>query len=440
MLVLILVAGGLLWVGRGWWDLRRSRRALAEARREIQAGRPGRAARTLADLLARQPDSDEAAYLLGNCEKERGRFREAAEAWARVPRGSPWAPRAIQGRAELEIGRGRLADAEQLITEAMKDPRIAGSGLPLSLALLAYRQGRVADAEQLLEASWDRLRQAGAGASERAIQLVRLHIRTRLEPLPVEAITAFLDQAQRQTSGDDRVWLARADLATRAGAHDEAQRWLEACRRIRPPDVPVWRVRLSLAVATDRVAAARQAAERIPAAMATEAEVHRLAAWLAARRGDAEAERRALGRLVAADPADFQALDRLAQLALHDRRPDRAAELRRRKAEITRLQARYRELDQRNQPIRDSVRMARLAAQLGQRFEAKAFLTIAVAAQPRRDDLRAELARLDHEDRITAQAGRTLAEVLAPDLDATDPAGTSVRPDSPRVAGPQHGR
>jgi hypothetical protein len=66
--------------------------------------------------------------------------------------------------------------------------------------------------------------------------------------------------------------------------------------------------------------------------------------------------------------------------------------------------------------------MARVAQQLGQRFEAKAFLTIAVAVEPGRDDLRADLARRDHEDRIAARPGRTLAEVLAPDLDATDPA------------------
>jgi thioredoxin-like negative regulator of GroEL len=421
MLLLVLVAGGLLGGGWSWWVLRRSRRALAEARGEIKAGRPGHAARTLATLLAWQPDSDEAAYLLGSCEQARGRTQAASAAWARVPPGSPFAPRAIQGRVQLEIDHGRLARAEQLLTDAQNDPGIDSSGLSLVLGLLEGQQGRVAEAEQLIAASWDRLNRAGKGASERAIHHVRLHLRLRLEPLPVEAVRAFVDQAERRAPADDRIWLARANLAIRAGAHDEAARWLEACLRRRPENPPVWRARLSLAVAMNRIEAVRQAALHLPAELATEAEVDRLAAWLAARRGDAAAERTALGRLIAADPADLTALDRLAELAVKDGQPDRAAALRRAKAELPQVQARYQELYQRNQPFRDAVEMARLAAQLGQRFEAKAFLTIAVAAELQPDDLRAELARLDLEDRITARPGQTLAEVLAPELDATDP-------------------
>ena len=125
---------------------------------------------------------------------------------------------------------------------------------------------------------------------------------------------------------DDRVWLGKANLAIRAGSYDEAARWLDACLRRRPEDVPVWRARLDWAVATNRVAEAREAAEHLPAEESTPAQVHRLAAWFAARRGDVESERRALERLIAADPADFAALDRLAELADRDGQPDRAAE------------------------------------------------------------------------------------------------------------------
>ena len=68
-------------------------------------------------------------------------------------------------------------------------------------------------------------------------------------------------------------------------------------------------------MATGREAEAREALEYLPADGATPAQVHRLAAWFAARRGDAESERQALDRLIAADPGDGAALDRLAELA-----------------------------------------------------------------------------------------------------------------------------
>jgi enediyne biosynthesis protein E4 len=155
---------------------------------------------------------------------------------------------------------------------------------------------------------------------------------------------------------------------------------------------------------------------------ATPAQVHGLTAWLAARRGDAEAERRALERLIEADPADVTALDRLAELAATDGQPDRAAGLHRRRAAIPRLQARYRKLDERNQPMRDAAEMGRLAEQLGQRFEAQAFLTVAVEVDPERDDLRSDLLRLKRETEAIGRPGLTLADRLAIERDAA-PAG-----------------
>jgi len=62
--------------------------------------------------------------------------------------------------------------------------------------------------------------------------------------------------------------------------------------------------------------------------------------------------------------------------------------------ETDRLLARYRELHDRNQPFRDAVELARLAEQLGRRFEARAFLTIAILEDPAREDLRHDLERL----------------------------------------------
>ena len=77
--------------------------------------------------------------------------------------------------------------------------------------------------------------------------------------------------------------------------------------------------------------------------------------------------------------------------------------------------------------MRDAAELARLAEQLGRRFEARVFLTLAVEVEPNRGELREELARLAHPDVVEAQPGRTLADVLAADLDAVAPPATPGR-------------
>jgi len=416
VLLLALIAGGVLWGGWKWWEVRRYRRAMAEIEEEIENGLHGTAARKLISLLARQPDSDEALYLLGTCEMARGRTQSASEAWARVPPGSPLAPQAILGSMRLQMERGRFAEAEQIIREALDDPRIDGSSLPILLGPLYYKQGRLEETLRLIESRWEALNKSGEGSLESAINLVRAHIDLRRSPVPIEVGGSALDQAARMAPEDDRIWLGKANLAIRAGSYDEAARWIDACLRRRPEDGPVWRARLDWAVATNRVAQAREALKHLPAEVSTPAQIHKLAAWFAAQRGDVESERRALERLIAADPTDFVALDRLAELAVKNGQPNRAAGLRREKTEIERRLARYQQLHVRYQPSRDAAEMARLAEQLGQRFEAKAFLTLAVAIDPDRDDIRRDLDRLNQRADTIEGPGRTLADLLAPEL------------------------
>jgi len=418
LVLLAVLGGGLLGAGWRWWEVRRYRRAMAEIQVQIDEGRSSIAVKNLNALLAWKPDSDQAAYLLGNCEKARGRTKEASEAWTRVRPGSPFATRAIQGKMGLEIERGRLADAERLIKNALEDPRADKLGLGRLLGNVFCLEGRVEEAQRLSEASWYRLRDEGGGASAAAMQLVRVHIELQSLTTSVEAIRSALDQAARLAPDDDRVWLGKANLALRIGSLDEAARWLDACLQRRPDDVPVWRARLSWAMATGRVADAREALAHLPADASTPAQVRKLAVWLAARRGDADSERRLLEQLITADPADFAALDRLAELALQRSEPARCAEIRRKKSDIDRLQARYQKLYERSQPTRDAAEMARLAEQLGRWFEAKVFLTIATAVHPDRDDLRRDLARINQPAETIDGAGRTLAEVVAGEVEA----------------------
>ncbi len=215
-----------------------------------------------------------------------------------------------------------------------------------------------------------------------------------MKPPPVETIRGFLDGASNLAPDDDRVWLGRANLAIRSGDHDEADRLLDACQARRPEDVPVWRARLNWGIATNRIDVVTQAMTHIPATQTDSAPFHRWSVWLAAHRGDVVTERRELKLLVAADPTDISAVGRLAELAGNEGQSARAAELSRKKADNVRLLARYRELHSRQQPFRDAPELARLAEQLGRRFEARAFLTIALSDDPARKDLRRDLERL----------------------------------------------
>jgi enediyne biosynthesis protein E4 len=430
--LLIVVSAGLLWGIWRWWALMQYQRAIAEIQQDIQAGKHGHARLKLTAVSAWwSSNPDQVAYLAGICERAKGRPDLAAESWARVSSTSSFTVPAILRRAEILLERGQLSESEQLIKSSLEDPRIDGSGLRLSLVPTYCHLGRVDDAERLIEASWNQLKQSGAGGSEDAVKLLRLHIALWLEPPAVEATRAFLDQAGRSAPEDDLVWLGKANLAIKTGSYDEASRWLEACLGRRPDDVAVWRASLHWAMATDRVTAARKALDHLPACEMPSSRFRGLTAWLAAQTARTNddvrelmlvKELRALLLVTALDPADFAALDRLIERAVEEGRADRAAELRGKKAEIEHLRARYQELYKRNQPYRDAVEMGRLAEQLGRRFEAKVFLTIALAVDPKRDDLRTDLDTLDKYREAIGESAAPVAELLGPDLTRANPA------------------
>jgi thioredoxin-like negative regulator of GroEL len=412
----ILFAGGVLfiWGSWLWWSDRSYRNAIMQIELEMANGRFGTAARSLTKLLEQEPDSGEAAVLLARCEQERGRPEAAARALARVAPGSVFSHKAILARMRLAHDSGQFAAAEQIVNAAAEDPRNDRSHARFLLAPIFSQLGRLDEAERLIEERWEHLNETGEGASEPAIDLVRMHIELTFKPNPVENVRAYLDQAANLAADDDRIWLGRANLAIRTGAYGEAERWLDACLKSRPDDVPVWSARLSWGIATNRIDVVQQALKHLPAGDSTSALVHRLEAWLAAKRGDVATERRDLERLLTEDPADLRALDRLAQLMEKAGQPAQAAELARKKAEINRLLARYEKLYDRNQPIRDSEEMASLAEQLGREFEARVFLTVAISDEPERDDLRQSLRRLmSQRSKTVALRGQTLAEVIA---------------------------
>ena len=393
---------------------------MADIKREIQAGRHGHAVRKLVALSAWKPDSDEAAYLLGVCEKARGQALAAFQAWERVSPDSSFGARAIRARMDLLIERGRLTDAENLILQATVDPRIDGSDVRLFLGLVYSLQGRVEEGERLIETCWDRLNDGRRRGIRDGHSLGSPAHSAQAGAATGRGGPVVLDQVARSAPQDDRGWLGKAKLATRVGMFDEAARLLLACLQRRPDDIPVWRARLDWALATHRLADVRQALAHLAVEDLTPAQLERLTAWLAAHIGDLEKERRALERLIAVDPADLNAIDRLVAIAREEGNADRALELGRKKTEVARLEARYAKLYKRNQTIRDAPELARLAEQLGQPFEAKVFLTIALATEPKHSHIRDQLVRASHDVSKTQSLRGNLASLLAEELDAAD--------------------
>ena len=201
MLAMATVAGGLLlgcwWLSRVW----RHRAALMAIREHVQSGRHGTAARNLAELLASEPGSDEAIYLLGVCENARGRTEAAEAAWARIRPGSAFAGPAIRARATSLVNQGRLADAERLIDRALKDPRVDGSDLRRFLASLYRSEGRSEDALRLIEVDWVLLDRAGRGGSDQAIELLGMHVSQSMGTASADSVRAFLVRVERAGPG-----------------------------------------------------------------------------------------------------------------------------------------------------------------------------------------------------------------------------------------------
>jgi tetratricopeptide (TPR) repeat protein len=368
-------------------------------REQVEGGLNALAARNLSDLLELKPDSEEALYLLGACEQARGHPDLAARAWGKVPPDSSFAGKAIVGRVQILMELGRLAEAEDVVKRAMKDPRADRSSLSLSLGPVYLPQVRLEETRRLIEERWDDLNRAGDGASESAIEMIRAHVDLRLTPGDIDATRAALDRAGQLAPDDDRVWLGKANVAIRDGEYGKAKPLLDACADRRPDDTAVCLARLELAMRTDQIGDVKKAMEHLPADATRPVVAHKVGAWFAQKRGDLEEERWELERVVAEDRADFVATGRLADLEAKRGKVDRAIELRESKRQVEMNLARYRQLHARRQPFRDAAEMARLAEQLGQRFEAEAWLTVAVAANPDRADLRRDLARLkQHSD------------------------------------------
>lgn len=414
--VATFAAALVIWAGWAWSSAHRHRNAMIEIRSQMAAGRFAVAATNLLNVIRSWPSSDEAAYLLGVCEQQQGQAKAALRAWARVEPGSPNSERALQSTAQVLFNSGQLSATEKFVDEACQDSRNERTGVRALLIPLFRQVGRIDDAKRLVEDRWQYLSSIGQGANELALRMVQMHIELTDNPPSLESVRAYIEHAARQAPDDDRVWLSRANLAIRLGDHAEAQRWLDACQTRRPDDVPVWEARLRWAMATNRVKLVQEATRHLPVNSSIPGQIHRIAAWYRKQAGDVPSERRELERLIAAEPADLAAHERLALLAEADGQRDQAADYRRLAARVHQSEARYKKLYERKQPVRHAIQLAHLANELGRHFEARGFLTLAVAENRGRDDLKHKLKRLIETRGRPARTSQSLADALAQEL------------------------
>jgi hypothetical protein len=214
-LLLVLTTAGVLWGGWRWSENRRYRRTLERAQDAMDSRLYALAASELIELDTRNPGVDEVAFLLGKCERARGRPHAAVAAWAKVATGSTFAFHALEGRVQLELEQGRLTAAEDLIAKSISGPAVADPDPRILLGPIYCSEGRFGDAMRLLETLWHRQNQAGTGASEIAINQLRLYVQLRLAPTSDEVIGATLDRAGQIAPDDHRIWLWQAKLAIR---------------------------------------------------------------------------------------------------------------------------------------------------------------------------------------------------------------------------------
>jgi len=409
--LILLALGGLAalgWLAARLVDEGRVDEAVRLAREDLDAGRAARARERLEPVSLARPDRADAAYWLGLAAWEAGDPEAGAAALRRVPEPDPLARDAALALGRIGLETGRLREAEEALE------KVAAGGGPLAdraregLGRLYALAGRTRERRRLL------LREAGrtndpSGPLREAWAIDAV-------PFPVDGVREALEAAHARAPDDDRTWLALADLELRAGRLDEADRWLSKCEAARPDDPLVARSRLLWARAADRPEAAARAARLVPADALDPGEVDALRAWLAARAGDPEAERAALEGRLARQPGALDALERLAGLEAEAGRAEKAAELRRRKADVEAARERRRALLSEPDPASHAAEVARASEAAGAADEAALWWRLAArrAVDPAaRDEAEARFRELSARTEAPSTAG-TVADRLGP--------------------------
>jgi tetratricopeptide (TPR) repeat protein len=396
-LSLLALIGVFLWVGSLWW-IHRELTAVADA---LAAGDPEVATRRLHRLSWLAADDPELEYWRGVCAEAEGRIDTALEFWSQIPKGSRRWIDATMRSARHSLARGRFARAEDLLLQ-FQPPRghpAAADHEQMLLQLYLFTI-RYDELQRRKVQEWSQLQRP---------ETLRMHwIIDDHRSFPVGATRDRLEEAGREAPDDDRVWLGKANLATRTGRKEEAAGWLNRCLERRPQDPAVWLARLDWAVVFQQLDEAIAAASRLSPNALTPSRILELRAWMAAQREDQEAERQALEQLLDHEPGHTKALVRLADLAAQIGDASRAARLRQQKSEMDRASDNYRMLLTDDPYLRSSsatttaglereLSLARNAETLGRWFEAHGWWTIVRQRDPGNQEAQASLARINQK-------------------------------------------
>jgi enediyne biosynthesis protein E4 len=406
-----IVAFGLPALLGGWIVVKtveswRSENELLQARRDFNAKKFGAARDRLARLSLGRSGHGEVEYLLGACEKIRGNDTEAMAAWGRVPDTAPEAPAALLSRGQLAVELGQYRLAETCFERAQRTGGDVGAEARRQFSSLQWITGRHGDYRSLLQREFRHTRDP--------VETLRLLWSIDHEPYPIAGMRQTLEKAGVMAPDDDRVWLAKADMATRAGRFDEANELLWRCERAKPNDGVVWRTRLEWAQAAGRPAEVLRAARHLPASALTRTRLQELVAWLAAQAGDREAEREALERLVAMNPDETAGVERLADMAAQDGNIELVAKLRQCKAARDSARDRYADLIYKPDPLPSASELARSAEALGRSFDAQCWWKLAARDPAHKTLAEAALARLATIEPDSPPSDRLLANLLGP--------------------------
>jgi tetratricopeptide (TPR) repeat protein len=408
--VLIAVASVVSWRVHVAVDDRRFRADLGQVENDLASDRLALAYKGIQSLVARRPNEGEAVFLLGLIEERRGNNLAALQAWERVLLESPTYRSATIRRARAFIDAGRFRAAEDILATVSNRKSPVDPEVRQSLELLYRFEGRLGDVRQLIEESW--------GSSTDPSQILR-----RLYLLDHSAFPLGLvnDMLRRGAADDDRISLARANLATLSGRFEEAERCLELCRTRTPDDLAVWRSSLNLAVASGDARAVWTATTHLPASSFSESDRLKLRAWLAGKLGDKSRERVAVEAAVAAEAGYIAGWDRLAELALEWGDQSEADRLRCRKAEVNGLRERYKTLIERDDRAANAAELERLARALGRRVESRGWMLV-LAGTAGREQLVEESPGDDRSPTLSDELGD-----LRPRQDSENPAVASKR-------------
>ncbi len=238
------------------------------------------------------------------------------------------------------------------------------------LARLLRLEVRIDELRDLLQSRWSESTDRGKALKDIAL--------LDIEPIPIEGVKTVLEQARALSPEDLGVGLGLANLAIRAGRLEEARELLEVSLARQPNDPVLWRSWLDWSLAAEQPGEILAALRRLTDHAIDPSRRLALRAWFFRQRGLQDRERVALNDWLAWDPANLEALERLALAAHREGQDKELAELRQRKAHVNEIREQYFDLLMRDDRETHSSTLARMADELGRRFEARAWATLAV--------------------------------------------------------------